>query len=216
MTEHNNIDPDEIEAAEKPDFFSEEGFDFFSMLDGAEYPEDTVEVYLNEGAAHKSRASKRILASLDPNDPAEDERIEKLVDLIRGYDAQVDASKLTFHIRGVDAELTEAVKPQIDKEFKPRLKYRKRADQSRQPYYNEDDQMAYASALNASVLALYVTKVVTAGGHELVAPGRDYLYRFLKKAPSSQVQKFERAILGLQVESAQFENRLSEDFSLKR
>lgn len=216
MTEQNEIQSDEADAPESGEFFTEEGFDFFALLDGVEHPEDTVDVYLNEGVAHKSRTAKRLLASLDPNDPENDDKIVKLVDLIRDYDRQVDASMLTFHLRGVDSELVEAIKPTIDEEFKPRQHFRKRADQSLQPYYTEEDQLAYTSALNAATLAIHVTKIVNADGRTVVAPGRDYIYSFLKKAPSSQVIKFNRAVMSLQVEAAQFENRLSEDFSPKR
>lgn len=119
----------------------------FSVLDvakGRGYPQDTVDIYMDHDAAYEAHKIELQIAD------ETDEEIVNLKDQARKIlRDRVLASKLTFHMRGVNSGTVEGLQKEAKKKFP-----------------EEDDREVRNEWVNDSYLAAHIIKVVDAEGNE--------------------------------------------------
>lgn len=208
MTEENTAP-----AVEDIDPLSEDAFDLFSLIEeDYGFPESEVEVYLNEKAAHDRTTRIRKIAKLDRENPEHHALLRKLIDEVKDLEAKIDASRVTFKLRGVDNSRIEEARELTNAHFEAKKKQRYLADKSVQRYLPEDQQLESLKYFNALANSLYVVEVIDSQGRSQAAPGVDRMFAFLDKGPESQRRKFLEAVADLRVDSSQFESRLDDSF----
>ena len=116
-------------------------FDIAKFAKGIAYPEDTVTAYLDIEAAYKLNALNEQMSKL--KDPAE---LEKLEAQAKELSDKILASKVVFHMRGVNQEVIESITEKADK------KYPKKLDPMGQVMENEDWLKEWTCGLIASNL----------------------------------------------------------------
>lgn len=201
----------ETNAAEENEFFTEEGFDFNAIFNQTAFPKDEVTVYLNEALAYKIRVSKELLKGEDNND-----ELKKLAKVIRGYEEDLEKSRLKFSITGVDKEVIAQVGDRVQAKFKDRYKRRGKAGNKSGPKeLSPEDAKAYSKYFNAAIYQLYIEKVEQSNGTAQTPPTVEFVKEFIDKAPDAAVEKFIKAISALKVSTEEFEARLDETFFLK-
>lgn len=116
-------------------------FDIAKFAKGIAYPEDTVTAYLDIEAAYKLNALNEQMSKL--KDPAE---LEKLEAQAKELSDKILASKVVFHMRGVNQEVIESITEKADK------KYPKKLDPMGKVMENEDWLKEWTCGLIASNL----------------------------------------------------------------
>ena len=118
-------------------------FDIAKFAKGIAYPEDTVTAYLDIEAAYKLNAINDEMSKLKLADPAEYEKLEAQA---KELSDKILASKVVFHMRGVNQEVIESITDKADK------KYPKKLDPMGQVMENEDWLKEWTCGLIASNL----------------------------------------------------------------
>ncbi len=79
-------------------------FNLADFIKGRGYPEDSVEVYFDVASAYEiSKLNDKLVLIEDP------EEAKPIEDAIRALEKNVIASRLTFHMRGIDQRQVEAI-----------------------------------------------------------------------------------------------------------
>jgi hypothetical protein len=118
-------------------------FDIAKFAKGIAYPEDTVTAYLDIESAYKLNTINDEMARLKLADPAEYEELEAQT---KELSDKILASKVVFHMRGVNQEVIESITEKADKKFPKKL------DPMGQVIENEDWLKEWTCALIASNL----------------------------------------------------------------
>jgi hypothetical protein len=118
-------------------------FDIAKFAKGIAYPEDTVTAYLDIESAYKLNAINDEMSRLKLADPAEYEKLEAQA---KELSDKILASKVVFHMRGVNQEVIESITEKADK------KYPKKLDPMGQVMENEDWLKEWTCGLIASNL----------------------------------------------------------------
>jgi hypothetical protein len=118
-------------------------FDIAKFAKGIAYPEDTVTAYLDIESAYKLNTINDEMARLKLADPAEYEKLEAQT---KELSEKILASKVVFHMRGVNQEVIESITEKADKKFPKKL------DPMGQVIENEDWLKEWTCALIASNL----------------------------------------------------------------
>lgn len=189
-----------------------ETFSFFDVLEGIEYPTDTVELFTAEKAQYQLN---KTLTEIERSDP-EGEGFTDLVDRASELHDKVQASKHTFYIQGVEDDEITALREVAEAHFEGKKVKSKLADGRTEKRLPESEQLNYAKYFTALIMSVHVTKVETADGRVMTAPGPDEIAHFLAKAPTSQKEKLQLAINELRVRASDFEASVDADFLAKR
>jgi hypothetical protein len=118
-------------------------FDIAKFAKGIAYPEDSVTAYLDIESAYKLNTINDEMARLKLADPAEYEKLEAQT---KELSEKILASKVVFHMRGVNQEVIESITEKADKKFPKKL------DPMGQVIENEDWLKEWTCALIASNL----------------------------------------------------------------
>ncbi|AXC37907.1 tail assembly chaperone [Microbacterium phage Jacko] len=189
-------------------------FDMFDMLSGVSYPEDTVTVALNEKAAYElAHLEQDILNYRSENEEPDEAVLAEYQSQLEEIVKRIEASKMTFHLRGVSDDLISSAGDIAEEKFKDRKLNQKAADGRIVKYLPEGEKMAYLRYLNAVTYSMHITKFVRhSDGAERVSPNADEIAAFMDKAPDAAKQKLVRAIQELRVAAANYEASLDEGF----
>jgi hypothetical protein len=93
-------------------------FDIAKFAKGIAYPEDKVTAYLDIESAYKLNALNYEMAKLKTSKPAEYEKLEAQA---KELSDKILASKVVFHMRGVNQEIIESITDKCDKKFPKKL-----------------------------------------------------------------------------------------------
>ena len=93
-------------------------FDIAKFAKGIAYPEDKVTAYLDIESAYKLNALNDEMAKLKTSKPAEYEKLEAQA---KELSDKILASKVVFHMRGVNQEIIESITDKCDKKFPKKL-----------------------------------------------------------------------------------------------
>ncbi len=118
-------------------------FDIAKFAKGIAYPEDIVVAYLDIESAYKLSKLNEQMSKLKTQDPAEYEKLEVQA---KELSDKILVSKVSFHMRGVNQEVIEAITSKCDK------KYPKKLDALGQVIENEDWVKDWTCGLIASNL----------------------------------------------------------------
>ena len=118
-------------------------FDIAKFAKGIAYPEDSVTAYLDIESAYKLNTINDEMARLKLADPAEYEKLEAQT---KELSEKILASKVVFHMRGVNQEVIESITEKADKKFPKKL------DPMGQVMENEDWLKEWTCGLIASNL----------------------------------------------------------------
>lgn len=201
MTDENTTEQDNL---------TPETFSFFDVFSGKAYPKDTVEIFMEEEAMFRLN---KLLDKIhgEPDGPERD----KLIDQAAALHAKVEASKMTFHITGVDDDFITGLREVADAHFEDRKKQVKTADNRLVKHLPESEQLNYVKYFNALVMSAHIEQVVDARGRVNTAPDADQVGHMISQAPTSQKEKLQRAIGALRVSSEEFEASIDADFLAK-
>lgn len=210
MSEENELNEGDLVVPTPADF------SMFDMLDGVEYPDDVVEVALNEKAAFLlGRLSKEI-----DEYQYQEERDPKVIDGFRqrldALTKQVEDSKMTFHLKGVPDEIISAAGEIADAKFEGLKKKVAGADGVIQSYLPQAEKLNYVRYMNAVIFSMHVTKFVrNKDGATRVTPTPDEIAAFMDKAPDAAKNKLAAAVTELRVKAADYEATFDEGFFQK-
>lgn len=204
----------EITGGEVP---TPEEFSLVDWVDGTEYPEGQVTVARNERAARQLTV---LLADvreyMDNGEPETGEHDEEVLagfrQRIEKLKAAIEASKVTFYLKGVPSDLIMDARTVADLRFRDRKKSVKTADQRIMQVLPEEEHAAYAQFLSAVVTALHVVKMVEHSTGKVGHPDADAIAHFYSKAPSAAQAQLNEALSKLQVAAAEYEQDLDEGF----
>ena len=188
-----------------------ETFSFFDVFEGLEHPTDTVTIFMNEKAQYDLNKKLNEIAQLAEGDS----NLDAIVDEASKLHDLVEASRMTFHITGVDDDTITDLRDVAEAAFEGRKKQIKAADGRIIKQLPESEQLAYARYFNALVMSVHITRVEDAKGRAMVAPSVDEVALMLDKAPTSQKTKLQSAINDLRVRSSDFEANVDADFLAK-
>lgn len=118
-------------------------FDIAKFAKGIAYPEDIVVAYLDIESAYKLSKLNEQMSKLKTQDPTEYEKLEVQA---KELSDKILVSKVSFHMRGVNQEVIEAITSKCDK------KYPKKLDALGQVIENEDWVKDWTCGLIASNL----------------------------------------------------------------
>lgn len=118
-------------------------FDIAKFAKGIAYPEDTVTAYLDIESAYKLNKLNDEMSKLKLTDPAEYDKLEAQT---KELSTKILASRVVFHMRGVNQEVIESITDKCDK------KYPKKLDPMGQVMENEDWLKEWTCSLVASNL----------------------------------------------------------------
>jgi hypothetical protein len=118
-------------------------FDIAKFAKGIAYPEDTVTAYVDIESAYKLNAINDEMSKLKLANPAEYEKLEAQA---KELSDKILASKVVFHMRGVNQEVIESITEKADK------KYPKKLDPMGQVVENEEWLKEWTCSLIASNL----------------------------------------------------------------
>jgi hypothetical protein len=93
-------------------------FDIAKFAKGIGYPEDTVTAYLDLESAYKLNALNEQMSKLKTSDPAEYEKLEAEA---KELSNNILASKVVFHMRGVNQEVIESITDKANSKFPKKL-----------------------------------------------------------------------------------------------
>jgi len=118
-------------------------FDIAKFAKGIAYPEDKVVAYLDIESAYRLNTINDEMSRLKLADPAEYEKLEAQA---KELSQKILASKVVFHMRGVNQEVIESITEKADKKFPKKL------DPMGQVIENEDWLKEWTCGLIASNL----------------------------------------------------------------
>lgn len=194
---------DEIEEKLQPDTFN-----FLDVLSQRSYPKDKVSIYLDEGAAYQAKITRQLI-----EEAGTEAEIKKLQKLLKEYSAKVKASEYIFHLTGVSMERNEEILELAKEKYPVEMRTRKTASGSLEQYeVPSPERNEYVGYL---FIWIYVEAIESPDGKIHAAPDVENIIQFVKKAPTSQVEKVTEAIGRLRVSSELFEDAIDDDFLAK-
>jgi hypothetical protein len=126
-------------------------FDIAKFAKGIAYPEDTVTAYVDIESAYKLNVLNEEMSKIKLADPAEYEKLEAQA---KELSDKILASKVVFHMRGVNQEVIESITEKADK------KYPKKLDALGQVIENED----WLKEWTCGLIASNIVKIENADG----------------------------------------------------
>ncbi|AXC36277.1 tail assembly chaperone [Microbacterium phage Fork] len=187
-----------------------DNFSFFDVLEGTSYPEDTVTVALNEKAAYQAKKLMLEHAAMENPTKAELESFQKRLERVRN---EIEESKVTFDLRGVDAEKISSAGDIVDEMFVDKKLTFKGADGRVRKYIPDEVAKDYARMMNAVVMSMYVVRATYhRNGKTFIGISPDDMARFFDKAPEAAKGRLADAVRGLRVEAEAYEAELDEGF----
>jgi hypothetical protein len=126
-------------------------FDIATFAKGIAYPEDTVTAYVDIESAYKLNVLNEEMSKIKLADPAEYEKLEAQA---KELSDKILASKVVFHMRGVNQEVIESITEKADK------KYPKKLDALGQVIENED----WLKEWTCGLIASNIVKIENADG----------------------------------------------------
>jgi hypothetical protein len=126
-------------------------FDIAKFAKGISYPEDTVTAYVDIESAYKLNVLNEEMSKIKLADPAEYEKLEAQA---KELSDKILASKVVFHMRGVNQEVIESITEKADK------KYPKKLDALGQVIENED----WLKEWTCGLIASNIVKIENADG----------------------------------------------------
>lgn len=187
-----------------------DNFSFFDVLEGTSYPEDTVTVALDEKAAHEA---KKLMVEYSKMENPTTEELNDFQDRLSKVRKRIDDSRVTFDLRGVDAEKISSAGDIVDEMFVDKKVSFRGADGRQRKYIPDEVAKDYARMMNAVVMSMYIVKATYhKNGKTFIGLSPDDVARFFDKAPSAAKGKLAEAVNGLQVEAAAYEAELDEGF----
>lgn len=190
-----------------------DSFSFFDVLEGTSYPEDSVTVSLNEKAAHQA---KKLLLEYQTLENPDEKTLNKFKDDLDKVRADIEKSRVTFDLRGVDAERVTSARDIVEEMFVDKKKTFPGADGRMRKFLPEEHAMDYARMMNAVVMSMYITRVTYHGnGKQFIGLSADEVARFFDKAPSAAKTLLANAVSSLQVDASAYESELDEGFFQK-
>jgi hypothetical protein len=126
-------------------------FDIAKFAKGIAYPEDTVTAYVDIESAYKLNVLNEEMSKTKLADPAEYEKLEAQA---KELSDKILASKVVFHMRGVNQEVIESITEKADK------KYPKKLDPLGQVIENED----WLKEWTCGLIASNIVKIENADG----------------------------------------------------
>lgn len=187
-----------------------DNFSFFDVLEGTSYPEDTVTVALDERAAHQA---KKLMVEHSMMENPTTKELEDFQARLSKVRKDIDESRVTFDLRGVDAEKIASAGDIVDEMFVDKKVSFKGADGRVRKYIPDEVAKDYARMMNAVVMSMYIVRATYhRNGKSFIGLSPDDVARFYDKAPSAAKAKLSAAVQGLQVEAAAYEAELDEGF----
>ena len=126
-------------------------FDIAKFAKGIAYPEDTVTAYVDIESAYKLNVLNEEMSKIKLADPAEYEKLEAQA---KKLSDKILASRVVFHMRGVNQEVIESITEKADK------KYPKKLDALGQVIENED----WLKEWTCGLIASNIVKIENADG----------------------------------------------------
>ena len=214
---NENIEAEEIQA-DIPAFEApnKETFSFFDVLAERTYPTETVTVSLDEAAAYELSKLTDRLRELNKSEDSTDQDYQDIQNAADALKMRLDATKYTFHLRGVSDDRIADAMEAVDAKFEPKRVSRKKADGTLYKELPKSEAMPYARYLNAMTFALHIEQVVKhSNGAVMTAPGPDEIAAFFDQAPTAAQERIATAIHNLRIASGQYEASLDEGFFQK-
>lgn len=198
---------DNTNASPENDFF------FFDVLDGRTYPEDTVDVFVDEKAVYDYAKAQRAYDAIA--NPTEEDT-KTFSDQVEAFRERILKSQFTFFLKGIsDDEVTKS-REETDAHFEKLKVQRKAADGMIRRELPEGEATNYLNYFNSLVMSKHVQKIYRHGDDTTrTAPTVDDISGFMAKAPAAAKEKLANAIAALRVESTEYERALDEGFFLK-
>lgn len=181
-----------------------ETFNVLDVLSGVAYPSTTITLHLNEEAA-------RLVNQLREKVEVEYSDTEVPADLssaLAEAREALEATKLTFHLRGISTEVERNCRAKAKAKF-PDKKQNVNGMQIAVP---TEEQETFFQQL---VIAAHCQQIVNGEGKIHTAPDVEVIEQFYYRAPFSQVQKLIEAVNSLKVDAGEFEAAVSDDFLAK-
>lgn len=207
-----NVNPSD--QATTDGFVAPDDFSFFDVLEGVSYPEDEVTVVLDEKAAYRLQKvmTKADALERQAEDPTQEE-IDAIHDELASIRKDLEKSRVTFYLRGVDGEHIGTAKDVVDGRFEDKKKQTVSAQGQPVRYIPESEAQNYARMMNAVVMSMYVVGVKehrTGKRKSVMTP--DEMAAFYDKAPQAAKERLSSAIAQLRVDSDAYEAQLDEGF----
>jgi hypothetical protein len=190
------------------DVLQPDTFNFLDVLSERSFPKETVSIYLNAQAAHEANRARKAYA--DAENKASETEAKKL---FKKYQDLVKASEYKFHLTGVALERIEELQEIAKEKYPVEMRNRKTASGSLEQY--EVPNPLRDEYLSFLTLWVHVEAIEAPDGRIQTAPDADTIIKFIKTAPSSQVERFANAIRDIQITSNAFENAIDDDFLAK-
>jgi hypothetical protein len=213
-------------------------FSILEVVQGRGYPEDTVDIFMDEQAAYDRRKFLDELADAKghgawrsmpdresltgrPNLKKQEARAEAWKSALEGdedaiakareIEKRIQSTKYVFSLRGVDSEMRE----QIEKDAKSRIPIEV---EKRKNVFGVDEDVEVPSPerdqlIEDLLVGAHITKITAPDGRVDTAPGYPTAVGLRKKLPDAQYMALVQAISNLQVASVAFEGQVDEDFS---
>lgn len=194
-------------------------FDFLGVLSGISYPEDTVVISLDEGAAH---LIEKIENSSSQEDIDPDTR-DKMNEKVASAREALRRTTLRFYLRGFDSDTVKT----LNKVAKNKFPDRKMEVNGMKIPVPTPEQEEYATALTVAAFTHKVEQVSTGAiderpffpddpdGTKAIIAYAEKLSKFLGKIPESQSLKLRQACNELSLSAEAFEDAIGDDFLAK-
>jgi len=206
MTDDNKTVEEKVDELQSPDTF-----DFISVLSGDTrgYPKDGVTILLDEATAYKIAKLETQAAGMDSGNDYDSVIVE-----VARLRKKLGGTAYTFKLTGVSQEVQEDILKLAQEKFPTKYDSNKNfltggIDRTEKP--NQERDRYFVSLLYQA----HVEQIVAPNGAVDTAPAVETIDAFLRKAPRSQIDKFEQALKGLQVTATMFEQATDEDFLAK-
>lgn len=194
-----------------------EDFTLFDLVEGVEYPKTTETVMMDEKAAyeliHLVEDIKRYRAEAEE---LSDEVLEEYRSQVEKLQADIEASKVTFHLTGVSDDLIGSAGEIAEAKFEGLKKQIKGADGLIQKVLPQAEKVNFMRYLSAVTQSMHIEKVVRhKDGAVRVSPSPDEVAHLMGNAPSAAKAALVAAINSLRVKAADYEANLDEGFFQK-
>lgn len=187
-----------------------DNFSFLDVLEGTSYPEETVTIALDERAAHEA---KKLMLEFNSMENPSTKELEAFRDKLEAVRKRIDESRVTFDLRGVDAEKITSASDIVDEMFVDKKLSFRGADGRQRKYIPDEVAKDYARMMNAVVMSMYIVKVTYhKNGKTFIGLNPDEVAAFFDKAPAAAKTRLAQAVTGLQVEAEAYEAELDEGF----
>lgn len=183
-----------------------ESFSFLDVLQGREYPTESVEIFVNERAAYELAALEKKLALIKDGEDANE--IQEKIDALREKAA---SSRFIVHLEGIPVDQYDAVVDLAAAEYP--YEY----TESRNPLTFAIERTVIDSPMREQFFrthlwAKYITSVESPTGATDNNITPDWVGYFIAKAPVIAQLRVARAIEKLRMTSDWMEGLLTEDF----